>query len=88
MTILVVLLWGLAGWCGTRGPRPPINGPNPLRIVAGIVGGVAGGILAYFVLGISQVTAIDLLATSFAAYVGGFVVFDFLYTSMRDKMAG
>lgn len=79
MTIELVVLWGLAGWCGTPPfPRPwpwPGPDPNPWAIkVVGVVGGLVGGVAFWQLFGggiiVDGMVAINAAATAVGAYIG------------------
>lgn len=76
--VLATAFWALAGWCGTRGPRPPIPDPKPgprQIFILGAIGGIAGGFAYMFAFGLkTPVSAIEFAATCIGAFVGGFVI--------------
>jgi hypothetical protein len=73
MSALVLFGWGLVGWCGT-GPKPR---PSPKQIISGVIGGLVGGGLVYFALGLSgALGSMDFVATAIGAYAGGRVLSD------------
>ena len=69
--------WALAGWCGTRGPRPPIPDPKPgprQIFILGAIGGIAGGFAYMFAFSLkAPLTPIEYAATCIGAFVAGFV---------------
>lgn len=80
--MLLYVLWAGGGWCGTpwpgwwKGPHPP-PGPEPWPIAraAGIVGGILGGLLTQQIVG-HETTAMNVVATTFGAFVFSRVVSD------------
>ncbi len=68
--------WALAGWCGTRGPRPrpePIPGPRQVFIL-GALGGIAGGFAYMFAFSLkAPLSPIEYAATCIGAFIMGFV---------------
>lgn len=78
MSTELFALWLLVGWCGTPWPRPwpwPDPPPEPWIIstikIAGVVGGVVGGLLfrqVWYTEG--ALMGIDAAATAVGAFVG------------------
>ena len=74
---LAVIGWGLAGWCGTRGPKPiPDPKPGPRQVfILGFIGGIAGGFAYMFAFGLkAPLSPIEYAATCVGAFIAGFVV--------------
>jgi hypothetical protein len=78
MTVAMIVLWALVGWCGTPWPRPwPFPDPPPtpdpwIAKVVGVVGGVVGGI-AYSQIwpaGGVGTNGVVVAATAIGAFVG------------------
>ena len=54
--LLMILGWGLAGWCGTRGPKPiPEPKPGPRQV---FIMGVIGGMICVYVCILAQSTSL------------------------------
>lgn len=84
MTAFILVLWGLVGWCGTPPPKPK---PSPRDPIAGIVGGVLGGLAVYWALGLGTIGSIEFVATAIGAYAGGRVLSDIVGRVMPEKSA-
>jgi hypothetical protein len=73
---LAAAVWGLVGWCGTRGPRPrpePLPGPRQVFIL-GFIGGIAGGFAYMFAFALkAPLSPIEFGVACIGAFVGGFV---------------
>lgn len=75
--LLSFIGWALAGWCGTRGPRPrPEPLPGPMQVfIMGALGGMAGGFLYTFAFSLKMpLSSIEYAASCIGAFVVGFVV--------------
>jgi len=76
-TAVMWVFWGLAGWCGTKPPRP-LPGPNPFkRIIVGVVGGLIGGFLFNWAFPFEgTLTGLDVAPTLLGAWIFGKVLYD------------
>ncbi len=73
MSIPVLVLAALVGWCGTRGPRPP----GPKDPIIGMVGGVAAVVFTSWGMGYGAMpSAMELVVLSIAAFAGGRFLID------------
>ena len=75
--LLMIAGWVLAGWCGTRGPKPlPDPKPGPRQVfILGAFGGIIGGFAFMFAFSLKvPLSAIQYAATCVGAFVMGFVV--------------
>jgi phage shock protein PspC (stress-responsive transcriptional regulator) len=83
MSAFILVLWGLVGWCGT----PPQPRPSPRYPIAGIIGGVLGGLAVFWALGLGTIGAIEFVATAIGAFAGGRVLSDIVGFVMPEKSA-
>jgi drug/metabolite transporter (DMT)-like permease len=75
--LLMILGWGLAGWCGTRGPKPiPEPKPGPRQVfIMGVIGGIIGGFAYMFAFSLkAPLSHLEYATTCIGAFVVGFVV--------------
>jgi hypothetical protein len=95
MTVGLLVLWILVGWCGTPWPRrwpwPPPPPPDPwLLKVVNIVGGVVGGWAFNLVWSLpagDAVTGVAAAATALGAFVGSVILGD-LYGLVMSRQKG
>lgn len=90
MSLSLVGLWILVGWCGTPWPRPwpfPVP-PDPwpwwYKLVD-VVGGFVGGWLYTQVFPVDEVTAIGAAATGLGAFIGAVVLHDIFGAVMSPR---
>ena len=85
MSIGLVAVWILVGWCGTPPrpwpwPDPPKPSPDPWIMKAiGVIGGLIGGfaIEKYFGIIVTEgMTALNVVTTGIGAYVGSYFLGD------------
>src|SRR2546421_11123030 len=92
---MLYALWAAAGWCGTpwpgwrRGPRPHPD-PEPWLIlkIAGIVGGILGGVLTDRVMTAPDTGATGVIATTIGAFVVGRVLSEIVGFATGGRAAG
>jgi len=86
--LIQLVYWSLVGWCGTvprpRFPNPPSPDPWPWWKNAGlgIIGGIAGGLLVGYGLGLNET-----IATSFGALAAGRITSEIGGSVMGAKSA-
>ena len=73
MSLPVLALGALVGWCGTRGPRPP----GPKDPIIGMIVGIAAVVLLSLGLGYGAMpAAMEIVVLSIAAFAASRVVID------------
>lgn len=90
---MMYVFWALVGWCGTppgKGPIIPDPDPEPwwMSRIAGLVGGILGGILVQRMLNSTDTGAVSIIATSIGAFAVGRVLGDIVSNVVGGSRRG